>query len=125
MYTKNLNYKKLIEEFLNFKRSCGYKYFSEETILKAFYIYTQKYDKSSLGLSQEFLEKWSMSGIREGRKSLSNRVGVIRELGIYLNNQGYKVHILRSVKNAINNTTPNRRYVLGLSRKRWRNFLLL
>ncbi len=102
MYTKNLNYKKLIEEFLNFKRSCGYKYFSEETILKAFYIYTQKYDKSSLGLSQEFLEKWSILGIREGRKSLSNRVGVIRELGIYLNNQGYKVHILRSVKNANN-----------------------
>ena len=102
MYTENLNYKKLIEEFLSFKRSCGYKYFSEETILKAFYNYTQKYNESSLGLSQEFLEKWSVLGVREGRKSLSNRVGVIKELGIYLNNQGYKVHILRSVKHAIN-----------------------
>ena len=102
MYTENLNYKKLIEEFLSFKRSCGYKYFSEENILKAFYNDTQKYKDSSLGLSKEFLKIWSMPGVKEGRKSLSNRVSVIRELGIYLNNQGYKVHILRSVKNATN-----------------------
>ena len=102
MYTENLNYKKLIEEFLNFKRFCGYKYFSEEIILKAFYTYTQESNESSLGLSKYFLEKWSVLGVREGRKSLSNRVGVIRELGIYLNNQGYNVHILRSVKHAIN-----------------------
>lgn len=102
MYTMNLNSKKLIEEFLSFKRSCGYKYFSEETILKAFYNYVQRCKGSSLGLSKEFLEEWSVLGIREGRKSLSNRVSVIRELGIYLNNQGYKVHILRSVKNATN-----------------------
>ena len=107
MYTKNLNYKKLIEEFLSFKRACGYKYFSEEIILKAFYNYTQEYSESSLGLSQKFLEKWSILGIREGRKSLANRVCVIRELGLYLNNQGHKVHILRSVKNAINKSfTP-------------------
>jgi len=102
MYTENLNYKKLIEEFLSFKRSCGYKYCSEETILKAFYNYTQEHKDSPLGLSKEFLEEWNTSGIREGRKSLSNRVSVIRELGIYLNNQGYKVHILRSIKNATN-----------------------
>jgi len=102
MYTRNLNYKKLIEDFLNFKRACRYKYFSEETILKAFYNYTQEYSESSLGLSQDFLNKWSILGVREGRKSLANRVSVIRELGIYLTNQGYKVHILRSVKNATN-----------------------
>jgi len=102
MYTKNLNYKKLIEEFLNFKRSCGYKYFSEEAILKALYNYIQECKNSSLAFGKEFLEKWSMPGVREGRKSLSNRVSVIRELGIYLNKQGYKVHILRSVQNATN-----------------------
>ena len=34
MYTKKLNYKKLLEDFLNYKRSCGYKYNSEEITLK-------------------------------------------------------------------------------------------
>ncbi len=102
MFTKNLNYKKLLDNFLNFKRACGYKYKSEETILKAFYIYTQENKKSVLGLSKEFLETWSILGIREGRKSLSNRVSVIREFGIYLNTLEYKVHVLKPLKNSTN-----------------------
>ncbi len=102
MYTKNLNYKKIIEEFLSFKLSCGYKYYSEETTLKSFCNYTQEHKDSELGLSKDFLEKWSILRVREERKSLSNRVSVIRELGLYLNNQGYKVHILRSIKNSTN-----------------------
>jgi len=102
MYTKNLNYTELLDNFLHFKRSCGYKYRSEETILKAFHIYTQEYKRSSLGLTKEFLEEWSRLSVREGRKSLSNRVAVIREFALYLNNLGHKVHVLRPLKNATN-----------------------
>jgi len=102
MYTKNINYKKVLDEFLIFKRACGYKYKSEEIILKAFYIHAQEHKESSLGITKKFLEKWATLGIREGRKSLSNRVSVIREFGIYLNTQGYKVHILKAVRNATN-----------------------
>jgi hypothetical protein len=36
MYSINLDYKQLIDNFLKFKRSCGYKYHSEETTLKSF-----------------------------------------------------------------------------------------
>ncbi len=102
MFTKNLNYKKLLEDFLDFKRVCGYKYSSEEIILKAFYIYTQTDKKSSLGLTKDFLERWSILGVKEGRKSLSNRISVIRELSLYITNLGYKVHVLRPLKNAVN-----------------------
>ena len=56
MYTKKLNYKKLLEDFLNYKRSCGYKYNSEEITLKSFYNYTKEYLLSSQGLTKEFLE---------------------------------------------------------------------
>ena len=102
MYSKNINYKKELYEFLNFKRACGYKYISEEIIIKAFYIYTKEHRASSLGLTKDFLEVWSVLGPKEGRKSLANRVSVIREFGLYLNREGYKVHILRAVKNATN-----------------------
>jgi integrase/recombinase XerD len=102
MNSRNLDYKKLINDFLQFKRSCGYKYISEEIALKAFYIYTQNNKKSSLGLTKQFLENWSKLTINESRKSLSNRVSLIKEFAIYLNTSGYKAHILTSVKNSRN-----------------------
>ena len=102
MYSKNLNYKKLLDDFLQFKRSCGYKYISEETTLKAFYLYTQNNKKSSLGLTKYYLEKWSLLGINESRKSLANRVSIVRLFSIYLNTLGYKIHVLITVKNSRN-----------------------
>ena len=102
MYSKNLDYKKLLNDFLQFKRSCGYKYKSEEITLKAFYIYTQNNKNSSLGLTKGFLENWSKLNINESRKSLSNRVSLIKAFAIYLNSLGYKAHILTSVKNSKN-----------------------
>ncbi|MBU1657735.1 hypothetical protein KKG72_01610 [bacterium] len=102
MYSMNLNYKLLIDDFLKFKRSCGYKYICEQTTLRAFYIYTTDNSDSKLGLSKSFLEKWSMPNVKESRKSLSNRVSVIREFSIYLNQVGYKTYVLKAIKNSTN-----------------------
>ena len=102
MYSMNLNYNQLIDDFLKFKRSCGYKYNSEETTLKSFYRYTQNNPQSKLGLSKRFLEKWSLPHLKESRKSLSNRVSAIGELSIYLNQLGYKAYVLKAIKNATN-----------------------
>ena len=102
MYSKNIDYKKLLDEFLNFKRSCGYKYISEETTLKAFYNYIQDNPKSKLGLTKKFMETWAILDIKECRKSLANRVSVLKEFTLYLNTIGYKTHILKSIKNSRN-----------------------
>ena len=102
MYTKKLNYKKLLEDFLNYKRSCGYKYNSEEITLKSFYNYTKEHSLSSQGLTKEFLETWARLGIKEGRKSLSNRVSIIKGFAIYLNMIGYKAYVLKSIRNSKN-----------------------
>lgn len=102
MYSMNLNYKQLIDNFLKFKRSCGYKYHSEETTLKSFYNYTQNNSKSKLGLTKNFVNKWTLPNIQESRKSLSNRVSVIRELSIYLNRLGYKTYVPKTIKNSTN-----------------------
>lgn len=102
MYTKKLNYKKLVDDFLKYKRSCGYKYKSEEITLKSFYNYTKEHSLSSQGLTKEFLEKWATLGIKEGRKSLSNRVSIIKGFAIYLNMMGYKAYVLKSIRNSKN-----------------------
>jgi len=102
MYSMNLNYKLLVDDFLKFKRSCGYKYICEQTTLKAFSIYTIDNSNSKLGLSKSFLEKWSTPNVKESRKSLSNRVSVIREFSIYLNQLGYKAYVLKAIKNSTN-----------------------
>ena len=102
MYTKKLNYKKLLDDFLNYKRSCGYKYSSEEITLKSFYKYTKEHLISSDGLTKEFLEKWATLGIKEGRKSLSNRVSILKNFAIYLNMIGYKAYVLKSIRNSKN-----------------------
>ncbi len=98
----NLNYKQLINNFLNFKRSCGYKYYYEEMVLKSFFKYTQNNPKSQLGLRKDFLDGWAIPGIKESRKSLSNRVGTIKQFCIYLTQLGYKVHIPKTIKNSTN-----------------------
>ena len=102
MYSKNMDYKKLLDDFLQFKRASGYKYRTEETILNAFYHYTVVHSNSKLGLTKEFMQKWATLQGKEGRKSLSNRVSVLGEFGIYLNNLGYKVHLLQAIRNARN-----------------------
>ena len=104
MYSINLDYKQLIDKFLKFKRLCGYKYHSEENILKSFYSYLQLNKDSRLGLSKKLLDKWIMPNINESRKSLSNRVSVIRELSIYLNQLGYKAYVPKVIKNSTNKT---------------------
>jgi integrase len=104
MYSINLDYKQLIDKFLKFKRLCGYKYHSEENILKSFYSYLQLNKDSRLGLSKKLLDKWIMPNINESRKSLSNRVSVIRELSIYLNQLGYKTYVPKVIKNSTNKT---------------------
>ncbi len=102
MFSKNLDYGRLLDEFLTFKRECGYKYKTEEDIVKAFYKYTQEHGESRLGLTGKFMENWAIQKVRESRKSLSNRVSVLREFTLYLNGLGYKVHIPAPVKNARN-----------------------
>jgi len=102
MFSKNLDYNRLLDDFLIFKRDCGYKYKTEKDILKAFYTYTQEHKESRFGLTGEFMKSWATLKVKEGRKSLSNRVSVLREFTLYLSKLGYKVHIPTPIKNARN-----------------------
>jgi len=102
MFSRNIEYEKMLKNFLEFKRSLGYKYKTEETTLNAFYKYTNEHPDAKFGLTKEFMQKWAILGIRESRKSLSNRVSLLREFALYLSRIGYKVHILAPIKNARN-----------------------
>lgn len=103
MYTHNLDYKQFLDDFLRFKRSAGYKYLTEAIIIKAFYLYTQRHPISKQGLTPKFMDTWAVAQPQEGRKSLANRVTVLREFALYLNTHGYKASVLKPISKA-NNT---------------------
>jgi integrase/recombinase XerD len=94
-------YTLLIDNFLLHKRKSGYKYTSEEIILRSFTTYLKNYLKTTT-ITKEFLDEWATQSPFEGRKSLANRVGVIRELCIYLNMHGHEAYIIPAVKNSNN-----------------------
>ena len=102
MFSKNLDYDRLLDDFLTFKRDCGYKYKTQKDVLNAFYRYTQEHKESRFGITGEFMEKWATPKIKESRKSVANRVSVLREFTLYLSKLDYKVHIPASIKNARN-----------------------
>jgi integrase/recombinase XerD len=92
----------LLDDFLQYKRACGYKYISESTILKSFGAWWKASTYATDALSKEILEEWAVPGVREGRKSLANRVGVLREFARYLNQRGIEAPMLKGIRNSRN-----------------------
>ncbi len=94
----------LIENFIDFKRCENYKYNDEERVLWSFNHHLSKYNLEKPVLSEGLIKEWCDQRFNESRKSLSNRVGTIRQFMIYLYNRGYDVYIPDTIKNAHNKT---------------------
>lgn len=93
----------LVDGFINYKRTLGYKYHSESRVLNTFkkYISDLQTDKTAV-LNQELMEKWCGPRPNESRKSQANRTGTLRQLAIYLNDKGYCAYVPNPVYNARN-----------------------
>lgn len=97
MNTKNLDYKTLISDFITYKRTCGYKYDTEQGTLNSFYNFTISNKNAHLGITKNLIEEWCKQHQYESRKSFANRISAIRQLALYLSNRGYCVYTPKAI----------------------------
>lgn len=91
-----------LNDFLKYKRLCGYKYVNEAFLLVRFdkFIKESKYD--TVHLSKEAVYAWLNLNSSQSSKSKALKCSLLREFGVYLNTYGFKAFILPN--NAVRKT---------------------
>jgi len=82
-----------ITEFIAFKRSLGYKYETQESILLNFDKFLLEQNKNCIGLSKEIADKWAEKRNGECELSRYGRLICISQFSSYLRNRGIKSYI--------------------------------
>ena len=86
--------KNLIVKFIQEKEACGYRYGEERAHLSRFDNFLCSKDLKSIELPRSMVECWTSKRLNERAKTQSNRICLIRQLSIYLNQQGVEAYIL-------------------------------
>ena len=82
------------DDFIQYKRSCGFKYEYEPKCLSRFCRFATDKGVTSVEISRELAEAWIAPRDGESVKSRSHRMTCIRQFAIYLDNLGYAAYIL-------------------------------
>ena len=84
-YVLKSNFQSDIHNFLNVKRSSGYKYTTGQTLIEQFdMLCSSKYSKEK-NLTKDIALEWAIPRKNESCSSLENRIVVVREFARYLN----------------------------------------
>ena len=86
------------QEFIQYKRSAGFKYANEPKCLSRFCRFSEEQGVTEIEISRSLAEKWTAPREDESEKSRSHRITCIRQFAIYLNNLGYDAYIVPEVK---------------------------
>lgn len=86
-------FKELLEDFINQKRSLGYKYIVERDRLRRFSEYTIKFGIEHKSLNKELVLKWTARKKNESVRTWEHRLSSLRQFALYLQSQGYEVFI--------------------------------
>ena len=81
----------LAEDFVEFKRAQGYKYYSESKVLSRFCRFAEKYPLEKPVLTKELIADWTSPREDEAKKSRMHRIVCINQFGKYLKQMGYEV----------------------------------
>ena len=128
---KNTAYTELIEAFITYKRIQGYKYVTEQDTLEMFENFLTQYPAEEICIKKDIMNKWCHPRPYESRKTLGNRISVVRQFAIYMVSKGYYSYIPSTLPHAgrsdfipyifsddemdrifhvLDNLPPNRRY---------------
>jgi len=88
-------YAPYIIQFIDSKRSLGFKYSTEETIYSIFDRFTMKLGETKVGISKELAEKWCMQRNNESNSYWYHRCVCISQLSSYLSKIGIHSFIPR------------------------------
>ncbi len=86
-------YGPIMREFIDLKRSLGYKYVDVEYVLARFDRFMEERNEVSIGISKSIAEAWCFKSPNEASKSWYNRIQIIRSFAIYLGDRGYASYI--------------------------------
>ena len=92
------------QEFIQYKRSAGFKYADEPKCLSRFCRFSEELGITEIEISRSLAEKWIAPRESESEKSRSHRITCIRQFAIYLNNLGYDAYIVPEVKGLNHNS---------------------
>lgn len=97
----------LAYDFLEFKRTQGYKYEGEEKVLQRFCRFTEDYHLEKTSLTKELVLDWISKRENEAAKSRAHRITCVNQFGNYLKSLGYEVFELPPQKHLnVSSFTP-------------------
>ena len=82
-----------IKDFIDLKRSLGYKYEEEERVLYRFDRFILDHGYTSLGLTKEISDEWAAKSKNEAELTIYGKVKVLKQLAEYLRDQGIKTYV--------------------------------
>lgn len=85
-------------DFIRYKRSCGFKYESEPKCLLRFCRFAEEKGITDVEISRNLAESWIAPRDNETPKSRAHRITCIRQFAIYLDNLGYDAYIIPEQK---------------------------
>ena len=91
-------FKKLVAQFLVYKRALGYKYQSEEASLNRFIKFSADFGLTECRISKELVEAHNSKRPDETPKTQAIRISDLRQFCIYLNELGHKAYVSPSNK---------------------------
>jgi integrase/recombinase XerD len=93
-FTYSSPFQEFIEGVVHQKRSLGYKYDSCARTLYRFDRFCLEYGCTEPMLSKELVTAWSQKRPNEAQATLRNRVGVVRQLAVYMTHLGAGAYVL-------------------------------
>lgn len=89
-------------EFIDFKRSLGFKYETEPKCLSRFCRFADEFGTTKIEITKELAYAWCTPKPNESAKSRGHRVTCVRQFAIYLDNMGYPAYVMPEMKNTYN-----------------------
>lgn len=86
-------FKELLRDFVNMKRSLGYKYCTIPANLRRFSEFSLHYEIHCQTLSKSLVEDWTAKKPNESTKTWEHRASDLRQFALYLRHRGYDAYI--------------------------------
>jgi integrase len=86
-------FKDLLNDFVQFKRSSGYKYTTISENLRRFSVFTLNYKIEGGALSKEIVLDWTAKRKSEANTTREHRISDLKQFSLYLLDLGHEVYI--------------------------------
>ncbi len=91
-------FSEIADNFINYKRSMGFKYEHEPKCLSRFCRFSEEYGVKNIEISRELAEAWIAPQKNESAKNRAHRITCIRQFALYLHKLGYNAYIITEQK---------------------------